>query len=374
MALLTKAPSIESKFHIRIVSPEEVDQKLIAAWSDLEARAIEPNAFLSPYFVLPAIRHLEEDKHPLLVFVESNSGENPTLKGFAIFNVHRPSRKFPLQHLVLFSSIHSYLDGFLVDRTCAADVLHSIFSYISEPGHGWHGIRFKMNPLSDEQDTVATELGMKWKIRKTWQRAIMHPGSAEMVLENLSKSLKRNYQRYTRALQALGKLEWRMLQGRAVTPEMVSEFLRLEHMSWKGEGGTSLLSNPNQTEFFKEMVSGFNSESRFYFTVLLLDEKPIAFTSNLISGSIGFGFKLCFDPAYAKYSPSIINLIEYCLHANDNLPGIDYVDSSASPGSYMESVWQDRRTLVDGYYSSTPVGRAALSIAAAARSAKRLIH
>ena len=53
------ALSRKPKYKLSALNPSEITDRLVSAWVDLESRAIEANAYLSPYFVLPAIKYLE---------------------------------------------------------------------------------------------------------------------------------------------------------------------------------------------------------------------------------------------------------------------------------------------------------------------------
>lgn len=364
-----------SKYNLRILSPGEVDESHVAAWSALEARAIEGNAFLSPYFVLPAIRYLEEDKNPLILFVEKMAAGIPNLVGVAVFNAHKPSRKFPLPYLSLFSSIHSYLSGFLVDREYAPEVTEQIYRFIMDPKRGWHGLRVKNlaadGDFASVRQTVESTLGIKWQPSRSWQRPIFIRIDVDDASAPPKKTLK-DYHRYLRGLGAMGSFEWRVVHASPVLDQAVDELMRLENLGWKGDGGTSLLSDARQTAFFGEMAAGFNAAGRFFITEVRLDDKVISSASNLISGNYGFGFKLGWDRTYAKYAPSIVNLLQLWEHKNELPFQIDTMDSSAAPGSYMDHVWQGRRSLADGVYALSSLGKLVLSTAQIFRKTKEL--
>jgi hypothetical protein len=54
----------------RIVGPEELTTADLAAWSDCAAASLEPNPFLEPAWLLPAIEHLDESPTARLAIVE----------------------------------------------------------------------------------------------------------------------------------------------------------------------------------------------------------------------------------------------------------------------------------------------------------------
>ena len=101
----------------------------MVAWSDLEARALEANAYLSPHFVLPALRHLEPTAPIVIVLVERGHQRAGELMGVGVFRLCPPTPRFPLRHLVAYRSCHSYLSGLLVDHREAAAVVQTFFDF-----------------------------------------------------------------------------------------------------------------------------------------------------------------------------------------------------------------------------------------------------
>lgn len=73
------------KYKLEVVNANDIDDELIGAWRDLESRAIESNGFLSPHFVLPAIKHLEKTADVFGLFVSNISGGQSRLTGVGWF-------------------------------------------------------------------------------------------------------------------------------------------------------------------------------------------------------------------------------------------------------------------------------------------------
>jgi hypothetical protein len=365
-------------FTTSCLHPKEIDARLISSWADLEARASVPNAFLSPYFVLPAIDHLALSEDVFGVFVEKKIAGIPSLVGVAMFKVEKPMRRFPLRHLAMFESIHSYLSGFLLDREYASDARRMIYGWLSEKKHKWHGLYIDDCPPEDlfteEARQIASDFAMQWTTHSYWQRAVLHPKSLDGITAlSLSKHMLRDYKRNLHHLQAVGHFEWKLTRGTEPLDKSINEFIRLEHMGWKGTKGTSLYSDPNQFRFFQEMAKGFNQTGRIFFTEIHLDGICIASTANLISGQVGFGFKMGWDPQYSKYSPGRVNLIKIMEHGKDLLSDLEYIDSSTTPESYINKIWPDRRNLVEGMLSLSTLGKTVMASLNVAKKLKRTI-
>lgn len=359
----------------RVLKSSEIDAGLISAWEELEARAIVPNAFMSPHFVIPALRHLESAEDTFGVFVEKASAGLPELVGVALFQIRKPTRRFPLKHLSAFASVHSYLSNFLLDREHASDALTQIYKYLTDKRHTWHGLYLSNfasdSPFGEEAQAIAADFGMGWNLFEQWSRAVfLTDDFGESALSHLSKNQKKNYQRNLRKLEELGSVEWVLTRRTSSFQKNMDEFVRLEHLGWKGNEGTSLYSNPNHLRFFHEMMAGFNQTGRAFFTELNLNGVTISSTSNLISGKVGFAFKVGWDFEYAKYGPGILNEIKTLEQGDESLSDLEYIDSSAAPDSYINGLWPGRREIYEGMFFMTQTGRIALASIEVARKLK----
>jgi hypothetical protein len=360
----------DSSFRIRRIRFDELDRRTLDSWESLEERAMESNAFLSPRFVVPAIRHLERPadiSKLVFVFVERTHCNTVDLVGAGVFVHSRGTKRFPVPHLQAYRSCHSYLSGLLVDKDEAEGVVQSFFRFFSSQVPPCHGIEFAYRPAEGPQAsliaTVAANLEANWYEHSTCRRAIFLPseGGEDFVRAHLSKKRAQDLRRVRRRLEENGKVEWCALFDEDVSESTVQRFLDLEHMGWKGKHGTSLRSHPANEAFFLEMIDGFRNAGRLLFTVLYLEGSAIACAIDLISGHAGFGFKLGSDPYYAKMAPGLLNQIEFIRHAPSLCDDLSYIDSGSSEGSFMDEIWVNRRVLSSGIFGTTPMGNKVLS-------------
>ncbi|MCX7754168.1 MAG: GNAT family N-acetyltransferase [Anaerolineales bacterium] len=351
---------------LKLLHPAELEARTLSDWADLEARASMPNAFLSPYFVLPALRHLDAQENVFGAFIERHSAGNSTLIGVALFRHKKPSRHFPLPHLTAYASVHSYLTGFLLDADYVEETSQMLARFLKSNSYRWHGAHFENCPhelmLRQETLTAFSSFGLRWRPTANWQRPVLRPGQDNIsALPQISRHSLKDYQRHMRHLQSLGRFEWKARRAQEPVEKSLEEFLKLENMGWKGQKKSSLVSNPNDLRFFKEMSAAFHGAGRLFLTEIHLNGNIIASTVNLISGRAGFGFKLGWDTRYAKHSPGIVNLAQIMEHAEEAFSDLEYIDSSASPNSYVSKIWPARRNLADGWLTLSPLGNAALT-------------
>lgn len=366
-------------FTLRLSNPAEIEAPLLTAWEELEARASVPNAFLSPHFVLPAIRHLTGAENVLGAFIERRSGGRVTLIGAALFQVQSRSRRFPLPHLRAFASIHSYLTGFLLDSDYTAEASQILARFLASNRYRWHGVYFENCPqewmAAPETQAAFGESGLRWQATARWQRPVLRPSQDKLSdLLQVSRHSLKDYQRNLRHLQAIGRFEWKALRGHEPIETSLTAFLQLENMGWKERQRSALAANPAHLRFFEEMSAAFQRAGRLCITELRLDENILASTVNLISGRAGFGFKLGWDTRYARYSPGIVNLMQIIEHAQEAFGDLDYLDSSADPDSYVGKIWSARRDLTDGWLMLSPLANAALTGLRWAQKIKRKLQ
>jgi hypothetical protein len=342
-------------YQIRSVDLTRIDSPSLQAWSALEARAFTPNAFLSPHFVMPALKHLLPGQRALAFFVEESNDSlpRPTLAAVALFLEGKPTLKFPLPHLVAFETIHSYLTGFLVDAERREAALAALFAHLTKAGSPWRALVFNTRSAEDlpEEAEIAKGFGCVWHTKESWQRGTIWTNECDgRALQDVPRRMVKHHQRNLRRLSEIKPVEWQLRWGESIPAEALQTFLTLENMGWKGEAGTSLLANPPQRAFFDEMVAGFRAENRVFVTSLNLGGESIASTVNLTSGRVGFGFKLGWNPEYTKMAPGMVNEMEMMQNGAPFLQAIDLMDSCAAPDSFMQKLWLRPRTLASGYY------------------------
>ena len=149
---------------IRLLPWKDLTPSRLAAWADLESRALDPNAYLSPHFVLPAQRYLTGHTDPLLLWVEQEGTISHELVGVGIFDVVQGTRQFPLPHLRAFCSPHSKLSGLLVDSTVASGVIEAWMAYCAGKDFPWHGIEFLYWQAERQDGATDTQHGAQvWR-------------------------------------------------------------------------------------------------------------------------------------------------------------------------------------------------------------------
>jgi hypothetical protein len=362
---------------VRVFPALSANQQFLDDWLDLERRAVEGNAFLSPHFILPAVKFLDPRKRVLLLAIFRADSDHDELIGVGAFVARPPTARFPLPHLDAYRSPHTYLTGMLLERDRQWLALEALGAYLSFSRVRWCGIEFE-DRVADSaldrihQDQTITSV-VRWSEYYRHRRAILFPARAAAILDealadgNFGKELRRKRRR----LDEKGQVGWRFRAGSDVTEESIDTFLRLENQGWKQEESKSMLTRPGHESFFREMSSRFAEDGRVFFTELTLDERVIASTCNFISGRVGFAFKIGWDQEFAAVSPGLLNELELMRHAQECMPEIEFIDSGASEGSFIDRFWRDARNVTAGVLTGGYMGAAILPAVRVARRIKR---
>ncbi|WP_338415517.1 GNAT family N-acetyltransferase [uncultured Sphaerotilus sp.] len=329
--------------------PTELTDKDRQAWAALEARAAEPNAFMSPHFVLPALAHLDAGTSAVLMWIERAAGGLKQLAAVGVFRRCVASRVFPWPHLSAYQSEHTYLGGLLVDGESVRPVVESIREFLARPGCFWKGLELPKvdtsGPLAEVVQQLSQQNQLPAQLLGPQERSMLtvaHCGE-DLLRESLGKKLN-EINRCMRRLAEQGEVRWHCLR-KDIPEASIEDFLRLEHLGWKGESGTSMRATPSGEAFFRDMVARFDRDGRALFTELRVDGRAVASTCNFVSGAMGFAFKVGWDPELRKLGPGMLNEVEFIRQIRTHCPELVSFDSGASADSFINRLWPDRRSL-----------------------------
>lgn len=349
---------------VEILDPASLDATFVTRWRRLEALALEPNAYLSPDFVLPALRHVDRDPSWRIVAVSGPAGDGELLV-LGLFRSCRGNRAMPLPHLQGHRGEHGFLGGLLVHREAPGPALDAWFGAMRAWRHRWHGFTLARTWADGAQaghlrDAARRNGALEAGLGRTSRAVLRLPVDADVHLERLSANQRQNLRRRDRRFDEPGDARREVLRGAGVDDDWVEQFLALEHRGWKGEKGTSLRAQPAHEHFFREMCAGFAGRGELIVTRLSQGGRPVALTCNLASAGAGFAFKVGWDPDFAKLSPGTLCELAFLREAARVVPDLHEVDSGAVAGSYMDELWPDRRDIHDAVYATTGPGRGVL--------------
>lgn len=123
-----------------------------------------------------------------------------------------------------------------------------------------------------------------------------------------TNSRRKSYQRCIKRAEKEGALQLEIFDP--TDPDEASTLLRaaceIEHRSWKGTQGTSILSRPDVYQYYDEQVRELASQHCVRFVFLAVNAQRIAFSFHWLSREFMYSPKIGYDAAFQHFSPGRI--------------------------------------------------------------------
>lgn len=329
-----------------IDSVEELE-RLVPAWKRLTECTLCPNVFYEPPLLIPAIRALGDSRVRIAVVTgqERNTG-NEVLCGLFPLEIHGGNS--PWKFAKMWQHPYAYLSTPLIRSDFAEPTWKGLCEFL----RGEHIQALTAHQLTAEGPfhyqlmNYLRRTGSSFAITDVYPRAMFClKDDAEAFLGTWPGRKRHDLMRLERRLREMGSLEVRLLDGNADPMEWCEQFLHFEALGWKGEAGTAMIANANHAQFFRSAVQSLAAEGRLMAASLTLNGTPIAMKCNFMTHQGGFGFKIAYDPSYAKYSPGLILEMREVHRTHEDRSPL-WIDSCAIPDHPMiNAIWPDRRLL-----------------------------
>jgi CelD/BcsL family acetyltransferase involved in cellulose biosynthesis len=353
-----------------LIGLDELSEAQLGRWRELAGRAVEPNPFHEPEYVLPLARGLGQsaDVHLLAV----GDGDS----WFAVLPVRAgPWHRIPLPAVSVWRGhvLYGLLGTPLVsaDRTEAA-LIAMIDGMLAVRRTTLAGID-DVGADGRVGAMLADVLGDRWprslRVEGFKRPAVRRRPEFTYIEETLSAKRRKELRRLRRRLgEELGQEP--VTVDRAGEGAAYEKFIALEAAGSKNERRTVLAANAGHARFFTDMCRAFAELGRLQVLCLEADGETIAMQVNLLAGDTVFGIKIAYDARWAAYSPGVQLEVEG-IRAFHEGTGATLMDSCADPGNPMlNRLWPDRRELVT--YAIPADGARGWAAAPALRAARRL--
>jgi CelD/BcsL family acetyltransferase involved in cellulose biosynthesis len=353
----------------RIVGLSDLTDHDLRDWRELAGRAIEPNPYFEPDFVLPAARSLARPAEVGVLVAEGADG------WAACLPVRRAWRwrRLPLRSLTVWRHLYCYLGTPLVSDDRPRSALERLLEQATRDRTttafvlDWLGAG---GPVGSILGEVLAERRGPALAYEAFDRGLLRRRAEDNYLDDgLSVKRRKEFRRLERRLAddlgvPLGVID------RGSDGSAPAEFSRLEAAGWKGRAGTALASSTRHNRFFVEVCAAFGKAGRLQMLALEGGERTVAMQCNLLAGEGLFCFKVAYDEDLAAYSPGaqleLGAVSEF--HRRDD---VEWMDSCAAPDNELiNRLWPDRRRIASVVVARG--GRLGRSALAGVRSAAAL--
>ncbi|WP_062111469.1 GNAT family N-acetyltransferase [Aureimonas sp. AU40] len=344
----TDAVRLEGSRWISLYEPHAAFS-LVDELQHLSRRAIEPNLFFEPRFLVPAMPRLDDKAVRLIVARDEAEGRS-RLRFFMPFSVEAMA-SFGRRKVVR-TWTHPFgrlgvppLDTDDPDATAA-----SLFDALRSPAKGLPPLLVLPDlplegPLARLLMRTALSRGLSMALSDRSSRAVLDAstGDPDTYLRRvLGPKRHRDHGRRLRLLKAQGALGFEAAGDERSVREAFEDFLYLEAAGWKGRAGSALLQDRHRAAFAREAVNGLAAQGGARVYSLRLNGEAIGSLVVLLSNGRGVAWKTAYDERFAKARPGAL-VAALATEAMIADPAIGFVDSCAVPDhGILNPLWPGR--------------------------------
>lgn len=319
-----------------------------ARWAALALDAAEPNAFYAPDMLTAALDHLDGNGQVQLIEAEANG----KLIGLLPVKIQARHGRLPVGCIGNWMHDHCFMGAPLIRHGAERAAWLAFLAQLDDApwAQGFLHLQGIDAAGASAAAIAATcaEQRRGWREVHRYERAMLQSDlDADSYWETHVRAKKRKeLRRLQKRLGDLGAVAHRQLTDASQLSEWVESFLALEAAGWKGKRGTALACSGADSAFFRAACARAFQGGRLNMLRLDLNDRPIAMLVNFRHGEGAFSFKIAIDEELGRFSPGV--LIEIAnLHAVQDDPDVAWMDSCAAPGHPMiDSLWAERRTIV----------------------------
>ncbi len=315
-------------------------------WRDLASRALEPNIFYEPGFILSATRQLVQSAQPSFLFVSNLNG-----KLLGVFPFIRSKLDFGAAVLRGWQDVNMALGVPLIDAEYPDHVLQAVLNFAASSIYKTVLFPkiYEKGPFSEALNRVTSSKNCKIvSLHKTCRAFLNHEFQSKTYFKkNWSRKKLKDLGRQRRRLSEIGTLKYKITAFHKDISEATDRFLNLESSGWKGRNGTALLQKAGKADFARAMMAGLALTGKAEIHELYCDKTLIASGIVLKTDKNAWFWKVAHNENFDKFSPGVLlveSLTQHYLVSKSLLT----VDSCAIQNHPMiDSLWTDRVSITN---------------------------
>lgn len=330
-----------------LIAATDLSERELSQWRELATRAVEPNPFFEPEYVLPLHHGLGGGDALQLLIVSDGTA------WLACVPVHVASRwhRIPVRSLATWRGhvLYGLLGTPLVAPERTEEAIATLLAAMpgAAPGAGFGSLEWLAaeGPVGAAVEAALAERTPAPVPFERFERATLRRRPEPTYLEEtLSAKHRRELRRQRRKLEeALG--EELQTTDLADSNAAYEQLVALEAAGELAGRGTVLAADSGHLDFFTAVCRNFAAQGRLQLLTLQAGGQILAMKCNLRAGSTLFMFKIAYDETWSRFSPGILLELEMVKLFHDDT-GAELMDSCADPNNAMiNRLWPDRRTL-----------------------------
>jgi CelD/BcsL family acetyltransferase involved in cellulose biosynthesis len=368
------------KMSVLAISDVNVLRKHWAALEDLSSTVAEPNVFLEPWMVIPAVEAFGADKTFtfLLIFAEdSSNGGKRLLCGFFPFERRRMYARMPARFLLLWGYKHCGVCTPLLRLGHEKACLEALIDWADSNAAGADIIEWFQVSADGPIFKGLLECLEHRRLRHSLarrDRPLMVPrDSAEVFLnEALSSNRKRGLRRWERQLSEFGEVAYKEIEDGDINT-WIDEYFVMEDSGWKGREGVAAIRNEKAEGFIRYALREAFRRNQLLTLSMTVGGTPAASRFILTSRHAAFGYKTSYEERYARFSPGSLLEIESIRRIHQH-PEIRWLDSCTAASFSHYLPWLDKLSVADIAFSTGSLrGNGVLAVAPALRSLRQTL-
>ncbi|MGC6399369.1 GNAT family N-acetyltransferase [Sphingomonas sp. FW199] len=156
---------------------------------------------------------------------------------------------------------------------------------------------------------AAAMLGWQILVRRLGTRFVQQVDDRMIAEGALGRSRRRRIAGAERRLAELGTIAVGIVRGAEWCDVVLNDLGRIEAQSWIGtdtdRSGAKFI-DPAARRRWLELLADRHLAERLHATILYVDHQPVAFSFDLIAGTMLYAIASGYDPAFARFGPGMI--------------------------------------------------------------------
>jgi hypothetical protein len=270
------------------------------AWSQLAARAIEPNPFFEPGFALAATQHLVAFRDVVAILAWQGEASEPNRRLVGLIPCFPRNRLFTPDSLIGFADRRVLNGAPLLDARQAGAIVETVLAMRGDRMFEGRGFVLRAlnleSPLVPETLRAAERIGLAATVRPVALPLLPDHRATDAIA-----TMRRN-------LSQKGKLTLLEPTSQVGLRDAVEILLAMEASGPRARAGSATLQDTREVGFLRAMTRGLAQVKQCRVSLLMLDDQPVAGAIVLGRARSGWLYLMAEEAAHASSYPARVLL------------------------------------------------------------------